>query len=301
MRSRTRSRRCSSGCATGSSRCRSRSDGVRMKMMMDGAEHAMLMPGMLTDDQMKQLDAARGKEFDRLFLTFMIQHHQGAVSMVKHLFGSYGAAQDETVFKFASDVNVDQTTEIARMEQMLASTRLETAQLAVTSGTAHTYSHPRNQSCQSVLVLGRLLRRRLAVIATGVRASSTSAATATPSPGRAASTARAEPRSARRTARRAVRTPAEAAWNLRRAVARRRRPRSSPGDHELRPRVHRQLRDSGQLQRLPGLGHLEPGASPTLKTAYFCPASQSDVSVYKNLLFVSGEGSPAASTAAPRA
>jgi uncharacterized protein (DUF305 family) len=91
-----------------------------MKMMMNGVEHEMLMPGMLTDDQMKQLDDARGPEFDRLFLTFMIQHHRGAVSMVKELFGSYGAAQDETVFKFASDVNVDQSTEIARMEKMLA-------------------------------------------------------------------------------------------------------------------------------------------------------------------------------------
>ena len=91
-----------------------------MKMMMDGMEHEMLMPGMLTEDQMKQLDQARGPAFDRLFLTFMIQHHRGAVSMVKELFGSYGAGQDETVFKFASDVNVDQSTEIARMELMLA-------------------------------------------------------------------------------------------------------------------------------------------------------------------------------------
>ncbi len=91
-----------------------------MKMMMDGMEHAMLMPGMLTDDQMKQLDQARGKEFDRLFLGYMIQHHRGAVSMVKDLFGTYGAAQDETTFKFASDVQVDQSTEIARMEKMLA-------------------------------------------------------------------------------------------------------------------------------------------------------------------------------------
>jgi uncharacterized protein (DUF305 family) len=90
-----------------------------MAMSMDGG-HAMLMPGMLTDAQMHQLDAARGKEFDRLFLTFMIQHHRGAVSMVKDLFGTYGAAQDDLVFKFASDVNVDQTTEIARMEKMLA-------------------------------------------------------------------------------------------------------------------------------------------------------------------------------------
>ena len=49
----------------------------------------------------------------------MIQHHKGAVQMVKELFDSYGAAQDDLVFKFASDVNVDQTTEIARMEKML--------------------------------------------------------------------------------------------------------------------------------------------------------------------------------------
>jgi uncharacterized protein (DUF305 family) len=91
-----------------------------MKMMMNGMEHDMLMPGMLTEAQMKELDAARGAQFDRLFLTYMIQHHKGAVSMVSDLFGTYGAGQDELVFKFASDVNVDQTTEIARMEKMLA-------------------------------------------------------------------------------------------------------------------------------------------------------------------------------------
>jgi uncharacterized protein (DUF305 family) len=95
-----------------------------MKMVMDGVEHVMLMPGMLTEEQMKQLDAARGTDFDRLFLTGMIQHHSGAVQMVKDLFNTYGAAQDELVFKFASDVNVDQTTEIARMERMLAILKL---------------------------------------------------------------------------------------------------------------------------------------------------------------------------------
>jgi uncharacterized protein (DUF305 family) len=79
---------------------------------------------MLTEAQMKELEAARGPEFDRLFLIFMIQHHKGAVSMVKDLFGSSGAAMDETVFKFASDVNVDQSTEIARMEKMLAALTL---------------------------------------------------------------------------------------------------------------------------------------------------------------------------------
>lgn len=91
-----------------------------MKMMMNGVEHEMLMPGMLTEAQMTQLDQARGPEFDRLFLTFMIQHHKGAVAMVKELFASYGATQDETVFKFANDVQVDQTTEVARMELMLS-------------------------------------------------------------------------------------------------------------------------------------------------------------------------------------
>lgn len=91
-----------------------------MKMVMDGVEHEMLMPGMLTDEQMQQLDSARGRDFDRLFLTDMIQHHSGAVQMVKELFDTYGAAQDDLVFKFASDVNVDQTTEIERMHRMLA-------------------------------------------------------------------------------------------------------------------------------------------------------------------------------------
>jgi uncharacterized protein (DUF305 family) len=95
-----------------------------MKMTMGGMEHEMLMPGMLTDEQMKQLDQATGREFDRLFLQRMIQHHRGAVSMVTELFGTYGAAQDETVFKFASDVNVDQSTEIARMQKMLAALTL---------------------------------------------------------------------------------------------------------------------------------------------------------------------------------
>jgi uncharacterized protein (DUF305 family) len=90
-----------------------------MKMTMGGVEHEMLMPGMLTEAQMKQLDQARGKEFDKLFLTFMIQHHRGAVEMVKELFGTYGAGQDEMVFKFASDVNIDQYTEIDRMQKML--------------------------------------------------------------------------------------------------------------------------------------------------------------------------------------
>jgi uncharacterized protein (DUF305 family) len=99
--------------------------GAGMSMTMQGGQHEMLMPGMLTEAQMKQLDQARGREFDRLFLTFMIQHHRGAVTMVNKLFGTYGAAQDDLVFKLASDINVDQTTEIARMQRMLFVLSLE--------------------------------------------------------------------------------------------------------------------------------------------------------------------------------
>lgn len=94
-------------------------DARGMKMNMAGMDHYVMMPGMLTDEQMKQLDAARGVEFDRLFLTFMIQHHRGALTMVDKLFNTPGAAQDEIVFKFANDVQADQTTEIDRMQQML--------------------------------------------------------------------------------------------------------------------------------------------------------------------------------------
>jgi len=93
---------------------------TRHKMTMNGVEHEMLMPGMLTDEEMAQLDKARGSDFDRLFLVGMIKHHQGAIDMVDVLFKSYGAAQDETVFRFASDVYADQGTEIERMEKMLA-------------------------------------------------------------------------------------------------------------------------------------------------------------------------------------
>lgn len=88
-------------------------------MMMNGVEHEMQMTGMLTESQMQSLAAARGKEFDRVFLQLMIQHHQGAVTMVKELLSSRGAAIDETVFKVASDINVDQETEIRRMQGML--------------------------------------------------------------------------------------------------------------------------------------------------------------------------------------
>ena len=95
-------------------------------MKMAGHQHGMhdmLMPGMLNEAQMKELDQARGTEFDRLFLTYMIQHHRGALTMVDQLFGTKGAAQEQTTFKLASDVSADQSTEIARMERMLAASK----------------------------------------------------------------------------------------------------------------------------------------------------------------------------------
>ena len=97
-------------------------------MSAHGSEHEMRMPGILTQEQMAQLRSSTGKEFDRLFLTLMIQHHKGAVAMVKALFATAGAGQDETVFKFASDVNVDQTTEIARMQRMLVAALFESSE-----------------------------------------------------------------------------------------------------------------------------------------------------------------------------
>jgi len=92
-----------------------------------GGMHGMLMPGMLTDQQLRDLDATRGEAFDRLFLESMIRHHQGAVGMVRELFATPGAGRDLTVFKFASDVSVDQRTEIARMETMLATLNAESS------------------------------------------------------------------------------------------------------------------------------------------------------------------------------
>jgi uncharacterized protein (DUF305 family) len=91
-----------------------------MPMKMDGGTMYMMMPGMLTPEQMAQLDSARGVDFDRLFLTYMIGHHKGAITMVDTLFATPGAGQDEFTFKFANDVQVDQSTEIDRMQQMLA-------------------------------------------------------------------------------------------------------------------------------------------------------------------------------------
>ena len=83
----------------------------------------MLMPGMLTADQMKELKRAKGTEFDRLFLAGMIQHHKGALEMVRDLFNTAGAGQDAEIFNFATDVDSGQRAEIRIMETMLEGTK----------------------------------------------------------------------------------------------------------------------------------------------------------------------------------
>jgi uncharacterized protein (DUF305 family) len=88
-------------------------------MSHGGMHHDAHMPGMLTSEQMAELAKSHGVDFDRLFLTFMIAHHKGAVTMVNTLLAQDGAGQDDSVFKLAADVSADQTTEIARMERML--------------------------------------------------------------------------------------------------------------------------------------------------------------------------------------
>ncbi|MBC7898862.1 MAG: DUF305 domain-containing protein [Saprospiraceae bacterium] len=85
----------------------------------DPPGHQILMPGMLSSQQMNELKKAKGSEFDRLFLTGMIQHHIGALDMVKDLFDTAGAGQEAELFNFATDVDSSQRAEINIMRNML--------------------------------------------------------------------------------------------------------------------------------------------------------------------------------------
>jgi uncharacterized protein (DUF305 family) len=90
-----------------------------MRHMHMSHESTALMPGMLSSDQMEALRKAKDEEFDRLFLTGMIQHHGGALTMVKDLFDAAGAGQDAELFNFATDVDSGQRAEIRVMQNML--------------------------------------------------------------------------------------------------------------------------------------------------------------------------------------
>ena len=104
-------------------RARGQPTGMQMGGMdmtgMDMSSHHMLMPGMLTTKQMDALGKANGAEFDRLFLTGMIQHHGGALTMVKDLYDTAGAGQDAELFTFTTDVDSGQRAEIRIMQNML--------------------------------------------------------------------------------------------------------------------------------------------------------------------------------------
>jgi len=91
------------------------------RQAIPGDEHsqAMMMPGMLTAGQLAQLGAARGRDFDRLFLVLMMRHHEGALQMVRELFRTPGAGQDPDLFRFVTDVDADQRDEILVMERLL--------------------------------------------------------------------------------------------------------------------------------------------------------------------------------------
>ncbi len=96
---------------------------------MDRAGNPMaLMPGMLTPEQMEALRQAKGAEFDHLFLTGMIQHHNGALIMVKDLFNTAGAGQDAEIFDFSTDADNTQRAEIKIMQGMLAANKSEEKQ-----------------------------------------------------------------------------------------------------------------------------------------------------------------------------
>jgi uncharacterized protein (DUF305 family) len=85
----------------------------------DDVEHGDLMPGMLNDDELAQLEATSGRRFDRLFLQYMIRHHEGAVTMVEQLLTGGQGGQESQVFQLAQHMEMDQQVEIARMKQVL--------------------------------------------------------------------------------------------------------------------------------------------------------------------------------------
>jgi uncharacterized protein (DUF305 family) len=97
-------------------------DGLNLMIHGKGMDHSdhMNMKGMLSQEQLVELSEAKGTEFDRLYLKYMIQHHSGAVTMVQTLINTDGAVQDEQAFRLSTDINVDQVTEIERMKLMLS-------------------------------------------------------------------------------------------------------------------------------------------------------------------------------------
>lgn len=91
----------------------------RGEQVPNAGGHDTTMPGMLTADEMAQLTATTSPAFDRLFLHYMIRHHEGALTMLTELFASPGAGQEPEIYRFATDIDADQRAEIARMQSLL--------------------------------------------------------------------------------------------------------------------------------------------------------------------------------------
>ena len=96
---------------------------ARLGYRLPSSGEMLMMPGMLSEAELDELQAASGAEFDRLFLVYMIRHHEGALTMVRELFETEGAGEEGQIFEFAVDVDSDQRIEIARMIRMLTETR----------------------------------------------------------------------------------------------------------------------------------------------------------------------------------
>lgn len=96
-------------------------EGLNLMVEIDGEPYTKykMMHGVLSQKQLENLAAARGAAFDQIFLKYMIEHHSGAVHMVDNLFSADGAAQDNEAYRLASNIQVDQKTEIERMNMML--------------------------------------------------------------------------------------------------------------------------------------------------------------------------------------
>ena len=253
---------------------------------MNGMEHAMHMPGMLTDEQMKQLDAARGTEFDRLFLTFMIQHHRGAVTMVQELFDATGAGagragvQDRR--QTSTSIRRRRSHACRRCSLALPERRQSTNRLPRHSeeSTDELHRHCVSLSSRSCCACERFaasLRRQRLRRRDPVAAGSDQPARP-PSPIHASGLKAGSDRRRRGDLEHAAGLEDDAV---------RRSSSASPtpiiaftGNYAIQGNYNGfQIWD------------ISNPAAPTLTKAYVCPASQSDVSVYKNLLFVSGEGS----------
>ena len=266
--------------------------------MMPGMDHSMHMPGMLNAAQLDTLDAARGAAFDRYFLIYMIQHHMGAIVMVNELFATPGRGAGRTTRsvwpRTSTPTRPPKSPGCRRCSRRSRSgqrpmNRLDRRTSASLTNLSQEWSMA---LVHQVTYLGRRASAALVPLALAFGAltaagcaSSTSSKAATAMPPRR----RCQPIPAWGS-RRVSGTPAQAAWNLT-LVSTTRPSESFVGITNSDISFTGNYVIQGSYNGFQVWDVSNP-AKPTLKVGYLCPASQSDVSVYKNLLFVSGEGNP---------